>query len=364
MRCLAVFCLFLLAGAASAANTPTTVPSAPPGGPLCDAAPAPDLTRRAGPNPLQFSLSAAAENHKDAFYKDLARISGPAEQAQAPAIVMREISDQSMRMQAGAGLSVDIPNDYAAMALVIRNRTELAAAFPDGSGERRRWGDRELDADSFAGPEGGNILSNGSATTEAGLALNRAFGAGQGAYLFDAGLIAQRVDLYQYHLPINPSYRNLFTAENPLHERQGINFNAGLSKSFGDLDMALNVVNLFPSDADEASANLYRREARASLATALDCDGATALLKLDWNARDAFDAAADQRYATAGMTFAPRHDRPRVNFGYRHDLIGNLGSITSLGLGFSPLQALELNIAGTKGEGDAYGVMARLGLRL
>lgn len=365
MRCLAVLCLFLLADAVGAA-VPGARPAAPDESRFCDAPPTPTLERQfAGGGALRFNLSAAAEDRKDAFFKDLARISGTADDPDAPSVVMQEISDQTMQMQAGAGLRIGIPNNHMDLALVIRNRTELATVLPGESADQRLWGDLSLRPDPLD-PNGSasDMLGNGSATTEAGLALDRAFGVGQSAYRFDAGLKAQRVDLYQYDLPAAQAARTLFVDDDILNQRQGFNLNAGLAKSFGDLDMALKVANLFPRGNDDANTNLYRREAQASLATALDCRGATARFNLDWNAREGFDAVADQRYATAGMSLAPRHQRSRVDLGYRRDLIGNLGSTASLGFGFSPLDTFDLNIAGTKGQGDSYGVMARLGIRL
>ncbi len=355
-----------LCGTAVRAAPPASDPLDPASDVYCDAPVVPAISQSlAGNSGFAFNLSAQAKDERDTFYDNLAMVTESSDPRSArPTVVMQRIDSQSMQMEVGAGVRIDLPVNPVALALEISNHTTVATAFNGDNDEERLWGSNPF-ADPGSAEQAADMLGDGSTVSEAGLTLARAFGKGAGAYRLDASLKAERVDLYNYDMASTGYYRPLSaTGTNLLSERQGFNFKAGLAKSFGDLDMALNVANLFPRGGEEVTQAVYENQTQASVATSLDCGWSTARLNLTWNAREGYQAVPDQRYATAGMSFAPQRNHPRINVGYRHDLIGDLGSTASLGLGFTPLKRLNLDIAGTKGQGDVYGVMARLGLRL
>lgn len=313
---------------------------------------------------FSLSLAATSNDEQDAFYRDLSVISSPPANGGKPSVVLQQIDPHSMHLEAGANLQVGIPDAPMNLAFVIRNRTRVTTSFPGDSTSQRLWGDGPL-ANS-PGLTGGTMLGNGQALTEAGLTLDHAFGQGGNPFNFNAAFTARRQDFYQYDVPVEQDYSAFYTENYGLNEEQGFNLDAGVSKTIRGFDVAVNVANLFPRGMDP-NADIYGLKTTASVNTTVNCGFSTARLDLDWNTRSGIGDTPDQRYATAQMAFVgakTSQPQPELHLGYRRDLIDNLASVASLGIGFSLLDALDLDISGTKAHSGSYGVITQLSLKL
>ncbi|HCE41098.1 hypothetical protein [Alloalcanivorax profundimaris] len=288
---------------------------------------------------LLFTATAQAER----FFGELDAVSEPVLGARTGLI--EEMDRDSLRVNADAGTSVELPTQCVSSALMARSHTRFSALFPrDGADRARR------------------MQGQGSSITEAGLTLDRAFGAERG-YQLDAVFKAQRSLNYHYDLPAMADFNPLLQEQDSYTESQGFNIDTRLSKTFGDLDMALRVEKLFPRRDGDLVYSPYRTTALASLATYLDpawwWPWPSAKLNINIDARDAFNEADDARFAGANLAFA-QLGFATLRLGYRHDLIANLDSSASVGLGFSLFDRFDFDISGTKNPGDSYGVRASL----
>lgn len=366
MRFPVVLGLTLLAGSAMA-DLPANPATPPPSRVLLTrpaaqcAAPAP-LNARSGPLSLRFT--AAANDQQNAFYKDLSVVATEPVNGGRPTVVLQQMSPGAMRLEAGAEMRFGIPDAPLNLAFLLRNQTRMSTALS------RSVSLGSAVPDPFAMPSADpagtdTMLGSGQALTEAGLTLAHAFGPGISPFRLNAAFTARRQDLYQYDLPTARIQGNPFLNAANLEQEQGFNLNAGLTKRFRGIDMAVTVNNLFPRGMNR-NTEIYGLKTTASVGTTVHCGGAVAQLNIDWHTLNGISGAPDQRYAVAGLALDDgKHDGgPRLHLGYRRDLIDNLASAASLGFGFSPFPALSLDLSGTEAHGGAYGVMARLGLAL
>lgn len=288
---------------------------------------------------LLFTVTAHAER----FFGELDAVSEP--ELGARTGVIADLDRDSLRVNADAGTSLPLPTQSVSSSLMARSQTRFSALFPRDGGDRAR-----------------HMQGQGSSVTEAGLALGRMFGPDRGYHL-DAVFKAQRSLNYHYDLPAVADFNPGTEEAGEVTESQGFNIDTKLSKTFGDLDMALRVEKLFPRRDGDLVYSPYRTTALATLATYLDpawwWPWPSAQLNINIDAREAFDKADDARFAGANLAFA-QLGFATLRVGYRHDLIANLDSTATLGLGFSLFDYLDFDISGTKNPGDSYGVRATL----
>ena len=82
------------------------------------------------------------------------------------------------------------------------------------------------------------MVGSGTITNEAGLTVERLFGAPGGAYRLETAFKAHRIDLYSYELSHQETFGSAFDSPVTVSEQQGFNVDTRLSRSFGELDLA------------------------------------------------------------------------------------------------------------------------------
>ena len=252
-------------------------------------------------------------------------------------VIRQQVEQDEMFLEAGSGARIQLPTQCVSSALVARSQSRFNALFPDTEG----------------------MVGSGTITNEAGLTVERLFGAPGGAYQLETAFKARRIDLYSYELSHQETFGSAFDSPVTVSEQQGFNVDTRLSRSFGDLDLALRVENLFPDRRPGMVASPYTVKAHAELATGFQYAGRPTRLNLNLDRFEALERELDARYAGARLQWGAA-DRTRLRLGYRHDLVANLDSVATLGLVFPLFHVFDLDISGTKNPGDAYGVLARL----
>lgn len=263
-------------------------------------------------------------------------------------VIRQQVERNEMHLEAGSGARIRLPTQCVSSALVARSHTHLNAFFP---------GDAEPFPSAVAADAAG-MTGSGALTNEAGLTVERLFGPSSSPYRLETAFKAHRIDLYNYQLSNQRTFGPAFETPLSLSEQEGFNVDTRLSRSFGDLNMALRVENLFPNRAPGMVASPYTLKAHAEMATEFRYAGLPTRLKLNVDRFEALEEHLDARYAGARLQWG-RPSQARLRLGYRHDLIANLDSVASLGLVFPLFHVFDLDIAGTKNPGDAYGVLAR-----
>lgn len=265
-------------------------------------------------------------------------------------VIRQQVEQNEMHLEAGSGARIQLPTQCVSSALVARSHTRLNALFPEAGGVTQAG----LIAD-----DGSRMLGSGTVTNEAGLTVERLFGAASNPYRLETAFNAHRIDLYNYELSHQQTFGSAFDTPVTVSEQQGFNVNTRLSRSFGDLDLALRVENLFPNRQPGMVASPYTMKAHAELGTDFHYAGMPTRLDLNLDRFEALQQNLDARYAGARLQWGAA-DRTRLRLGYRHDLIANLDSVATLGLAFPLFHVFDLDISGTKNPGNAYGVLARL----
>lgn len=265
-------------------------------------------------------------------------------------VIRQQVEQDEMHLEAGSGARIQLPTQCVSSALVARSHTRLNALFPEAGGP--------LAAGEIA-DHGSGMMGSGAVTNEAGLTVERLFGPSTSPYRLETAFQAQRIDLYNYELSNQQTFGSAFETPVTLTEQQGFTVDTRLSRSFGELDLALRVENLFPNRAPGMVASPYTMKAHAELATDFHYAGMPTRLKLNLDRFEALEQNLDARYAGARLQWGVP-SRTRLRLGYRHDLVANLDSVATLGLVFPLFHVFDLDISGTKNPGNAYGVLARL----
>lgn len=265
-------------------------------------------------------------------------------------VIRQQMSQREMQLEAQSDAWIKLPTNTVSTALVVRSETTMKNAFASHAGASSPTG--------WAAADSG-VSGGGAFTNEAGLTLERLFGSTTNPYQLESAFKAHRADLYSYQRINQPFTKSTVQAPMSFKEKQGFNIDTRLSRSFGDLNMALRVENLFPNRSPGMVASPYTLKAYAEMATDFRYAGVPTQLNFNLERFEALEEHQDARYAGAELQWG-RLNQTRLRLGYRHDLIANLDSVASLGLVMPLFNVFDLDISGTKNPGTAYGILARL----
>ena len=107
-------------------------------------------------------------------------------------VIRQQVEQDEMFLEAGSGARIQLPTQCVSSALVARSHSRFNALFPDTEG----------------------MVGSGTITNEAGLTVERLFGAPGGAYRLETAFKAHRIDLYSYELSHQEAFGSAFDATN------------------------------------------------------------------------------------------------------------------------------------------------------
>jgi hypothetical protein len=84
---------------------------------------------------------------------------------------------------------------------------------------------------------------------------------------------------------------------------------------------------------------------------------------MDMNDRGGYGLLGSRKFARAGVELsAGRH--AHLRFGYSKDLNNEVSSLMTVGLGITPWDRANLDLAVQQGEGETYGAALQLGFKI
>lgn len=279
----------------------------------------------------------------------------------------------------GAALMVGVPNNTLPAALVVRSYADAGVQFNLSDDDVKTNGILDDIADGPAETYAGNDTNNDKRVDQDDLqsAIQAsAIGVSELGFMFaremegfelGATLKYQKIELFDNTLKVSDfEGDDVVDEENNYKEHTSLNVDLGLLQSFGADDQftyAMTIENLIPQDFKGTTGSTFSMNPVPVAAVGYHSGWVKAEASMDLNDRGGYGLLGSRKYARAGVELsAGRHAHLRL--GYSKDLNNEVSSLMTLGLGITPWDRANLDLAVQQGEGETYGVALQLGFKI
>lgn len=278
---------------------------------------------------------------------------------------MNELNGKTMSTQMGASINLGIPNQFLSATLVVNTSVKLGAGFNYNTQDEAYLLDAVVTGDDELDDLQSTVNAQGYAITEVGIALGRVFDL---PAIGEIGLgitpKMQRIDLIDYSATPKDFDDSDFDADQYTTEETKFNLDIGATKTFGNnIYTAIAVENVIPVKMTSKTNIDFKLNPTFVTAFGYDNGFLAVGIDIDLNARKGFGRLGDNQYARAGIELdAWRWAQLRV--GFQHDLKGNDEDLVTAGIGLSPFDMINLDIAGMYGSDNTYGAALQIGVKI
>jgi|GEM_PF-664592 len=274
------------------------------------------------------------------------------------------VANKTANVGAGGSFVLSIPNDWLAMSLVGTARVEAAVTSLVDENDFQliddAVGQTNFDADQLQS----SGIAKGALVGELGLAMAKSLKTGEDSRLL-VGVTPKyvRVTSFIYETDVDDFDRDAFDADQYTVDSTDYNVDIGATYISGNMHYALTVSNVFAREyATVDPAETLEIRARPTTAIGYKNSWFTAEAAVDLRSSPSFSTGRDTQFARVGVELNG-WNWVQVRAGVQHDLEDNLEDTYSVGVGFSPFNVVNLDIAGFKGDNNAIGGAVQLGLR-
>lgn len=272
----------------------------------------------------------------------------------------------------GAALMIGVPNNTLPAALVVRGYADAGVQFrydngdnavlddiANGTNNNDNNGDGQTDQDDLQSA----VQASAIGVSELGLMFAREME----GFELGATVKYQKIELFDNVLKVSDfEGDDVIDEENNYKEHTSLNVDLGLLQSFGADDQftyAVTVENLIPQDFKGATGSTYSMNPVPVAAVGYHSGWVKAEASMDLNDRGGYGLLGSRKFARAGVELsAGRHAHLRL--GYSKDLNNEVSSLMTVGLGITPWDRANLDLAVQQGEGETYGVALQLGFKI
>ncbi len=275
--------------------------------------------------------------------------------------LLQNVDAKTAQIGTGGSLVVAIPNNLLSVALVAKTRIDASVtSFVDEN-------DYTLLDNSVNQPFDPNdlqssVLGRGAMVTEVGVALSRSLGSEEARLL--VGITPKRVtvETFIYNARVNDFDEDEFDAEEFTRESSATSFDAGVTYVAGNLRYGLVVRDAVSNEFETVTGEKFVIESQSTAAIGYQSDWFTAEAALDLDAVPSFAGNGDTRLFRAGIELNAWRWL-QVRAGMQRDLEETLEDTWSVGLGISPFDTINLDLAAVTGDNNTVGGMLQLGIR-
>lgn len=266
----------------------------------------------------------------------------------------------------GANGVIAIPNRFASVALVARTRANVSAT-PDIDDTDFEIIDAAVQQD--LGFRTDNLFSEvnarGTIITEVGINLARAFMETEDSRLL-VGVMPKRmyVESIVYTATVADFDSDDLDAADFTRSDSMMNLDVGVTYQTGNLRYGFVMRDMVSKNFDTQSirGEQVQIKTQSTAAVGYNRSWFSAEVAMDLNAVPNFALQGDTQMLRAGFTF-DAWSWAQLRAGFQRDLSDTLEDTYSIGLGLSPFNVVNLDIAGLIGDNNTRGVSAQLGLR-
>lgn len=173
----------------------------------------------------------------------------------------------------------------------------------------------------------------------------------------------QRIDLFNYNVSVQNFDKNDIDSGDYRNTRTGFNADVGLATNLNDnWTLGLAVQNIIPRSIDTREVNgekeTFRVKPQATAGTSWHNSIITTALDVDLTEASGFTSDQKRQFASLGAELNA-WNWMQVRAGYRQNMVSSEGNAFTAGLGFSPFDAVHLDITGIVGTDRTYGAVAQ-----
>lgn len=279
--------------------------------------------------------------------------------------LLQSLDGRMVQIEAGTGLMIAIPNNTLSAALVVRSKVAVGTVFAYDSNDAAVLTAIEnglATTDDLTSQQ----LASAIGLAEAGVMLGKKLGVLE----LGATVKAQRIELAAQGFNVASFEEEDVLDEGNKESYSHFNADVGANVRLGEKGqyvLAGVIENLIPKTFTGPAAAGGTAEYKMAPVLVAGVGYAGTYFKLEANAdlsvRNGYDLLADTQFARAGVEFsAGRHLHLRA--GYRTDIKRNVSDVLTAGIGITPFDRFNIDLAGMVGDGDTYGVALQIGFKI
>jgi len=277
---------------------------------------------------------------------------------------LENIADKTANIGAGGSFVLTIPNDILSLSVVGKTRIEAAVQTvieeEDYQYIRDAVGQANFDPSGLQSYG----VGRGAAVSEVGLAMAKSLQTGEDSrLLLGATPKWMHVMTFVYSATVDDFEEDDFDGDEYTVETDDVNIDLGATYLCGDMRYALTVSNLISNEYETiVPGDTLEIKPRATTAVGYEGSWFTAEVAADLNTSPNFATGQDTQFVRAGAELNA-FDWAQLRVGFQRDLEDNVEDTVSVGIGFSPFNVVNVDIAGFTGDGNTAGASMQLGLR-
>ncbi|QKX16745.1 conjugal transfer protein TraF [Microbulbifer sp. YPW1] len=273
------------------------------------------------------------------------------------------LDEGSLTAEAGAQLTIAIPNSLASGLLFVRQSAFVATdvQLADADVELLEdFGSQIFDESDLQTAAG----AFGYTMQEIGFAAARDFNFAGYQLSLGATPKYQRVETIEYIETIAEFDNDDFEADDFMLEHTNFNIDLGATIDWGELQAGVSLRNALSQEYETVQQGVeIQLEPQLTAGLGYTGEVFTLLADLDLNSVELFDGAGEMQIARVGAE-ADLFDWAQLRIGYRHDLKGTYDGAITAGIGFSPFNVVQFHLSAIKSSDDTLGAALQFGLDL
>ncbi len=276
---------------------------------------------------------------------------------------LETLDNSGLTLDAGAQLTVAIPNNIASGLLFVRQSAFVAAdiQLADSDVELlETFGEQIFDEYGLESV----VSAFGYSMQEIGFAAAREFTFGGHQVSLGATPKYQRVETIEYIEAIANFDSDDFEADDYTQEHTNFNIDFGATINWGELQGGVSLRNAIAQEYETVQGGVdIQLDPQLAAGVGYTGEIFTVLADLDLNAVELFDGAGKVQIARVGAE-ADLFDWAQLRVGYRHDLKGTYDGALTAGIGFTPFDVVHFHLSAIKSSDDTLGAALQFGLEL
>ncbi len=276
--------------------------------------------------------------------------------------LMRNVDDKTVHATFGGSLVLAIPNSYISAALIAK-ATGSVGVLANIDESDYELIDNSIDEPFETEDLQSSVLGHGVIVEELGIALAKNISSNDENQIL-VGITPKRVEVETmiYEATVANYDEDDIDGDDYSVTGSTTSLDAGITYISGNLSYGLAINNISSKKFSTITDEKYELATRTTAAIGYTGSWFKAETSLDLDAVPTFGLGGDSQIFRAGVELAPL-SWLQLRAGIQRDLEDTLPNAYSLGVGLSPFDVVNIDIAGFTGSDEAVGGALQLGLR-
>lgn len=274
---------------------------------------------------------------------------------------LEDVDDKTIQATFGGSLVVAIPNDMVSIALVAKAYGS-ASVYADVDDNDYELIDNAVNSPFDPDDLQSSGFAQGVIVSEVGIALAKTFAETETSKIL-VGITPKRVtaETFIYESTVSEYDEDDFDGDEFTEESSATSMDAGITYVTGNLRYGLAVANVMEKDFETVDGDKFELSRQTTAAVGYTGSWFTAEAALDLTATEVFGLGESKMFR-AGIELRPV-SWLQIRGGMQRDTEDTIPDTYSVGLGISPFDVVNIDLAGFTGKNETMGAALQLGLR-